>query len=61
MPAFEPSSRDLFEDEIQIRMEALSTRMDGIQQNMMTMDEWEEAMYSMLKDIDSQYDFQPPI
>lgn len=59
MPASESSRQDLFEDAMWTRKEALLTKFDGIKQEMITMDERQESMYSMIKDIHSQYGFQP--
>lgn len=49
MISFKPSHRDLFEDEMQTRMEALLTRR--IVSNKTIMYERQEAMYSTIKDI----------
>lgn len=37
IPGFETSHQDLFEDEMQTRMEALSTQMEVLQQKVTTM------------------------
>lgn len=58
MHASEPSHQDLFEEEIRTIMEALSTQVKGLHQNVTIMDEHQEAMYSMVRDMHPQFRHQ---
>lgn len=68
--ASDHSCHDLFEDEVRTRMNALSTQMgtmhtlyEGLHRKVTSMDEQQDAMFSMISDIHAYYrpqSDQPP-
>lgn len=53
--ASKPSHKNLFENEMRMKIETLEQKMDDMKQRMISMDERQGAMFSMIRDIHSRF------